>query len=59
MFLVEYKSIDKCVRDIYSILACSTMNVFVDSRKETAYGHHLRSFAQYIYFVDSDCSNEM
>lgn len=35
------------------------MDVFVDSYKETAYGHQLRSFAQALYFVDSSCSDEM
>lgn len=36
---------------IYYNLACSMMDVFVDSCKETAYGHHLRSFAQHIYIL--------
>lgn len=49
MFLVEYKSIHKNVGAIYSTRACSMMDVFVDSCKETAYGHHLRSFAQSIF----------
>lgn len=36
-------------RAIYYNLACSMVDVFVDSCKETAYGHHLRSFAQAIF----------
>lgn len=49
LFLVEFKSIHKNVGAIYSTRACSMMDVFVDSCKETEYGHHLRSFAQSIF----------
>lgn len=49
MFLMEFKSIHKYVGAIYYKLACSMMDVFVDSCKETAYGHHLCSFAQAIF----------
>lgn len=49
MFMVEFKSIHKYVGAIYDNLACSNMDVFVNSCKETDYCHHLSSFAQAIF----------
>lgn len=58
MFMVGFLSIHKYVGAIYDNLACGIMDVFVNSCKETAYGHH-NVVLHKLYFVDSYCSDEM
>lgn len=48
MFIVKFKNIHEYVGAIDNP-ACVIMDVFVNSSKEAAYGHHLCSFAQVIF----------